>query len=186
VLNRFLKGKKMTTKKPKKETTPEKEVNHEMHEENHGQEARAPLTVSAQYIKDISFENPSPLSNIMGNEERPSISIHIEAQAHNIAERTFEVALRVQVDAKRKETQVFLLDLEYAGAFTIGADVPEEYLRPILMIECPRILFPFARNIVATTTQEGGYPALLLTPVDFADLYQRQVAQEQETQAPLQ
>jgi preprotein translocase subunit SecB len=70
------------------------------------------------------------------------------------------------------------LDLEYAGAFTIGSEVPEEYIRPILMIECPRILFPFARNIVAMTTQEGGYPALLLTPVDFADLYQRQAAQE--------
>ncbi|MBA3813363.1 MAG: protein-export chaperone SecB [Alphaproteobacteria bacterium] len=146
---------------------------------NHESEMQAPLTVSAQYIKDLSFENPAPLSNLAGNEERPSISIHIEAQARNIADRTFEVSLRVQVDAKRKDAQVFLVDLDYAGAFTIGAEVPEEYLRPILMIECPRILFPFARSIVATTTQEGGYPALLLTPVDFADLYQRQIAQEQ-------
>ncbi|MDZ4322794.1 MAG: protein-export chaperone SecB, partial [Alphaproteobacteria bacterium] len=81
---------------------------------------------------------------------------------------------------KRKENQVFLLDLEYAGAFTIGSEVPEEYLRPILMIECPRILFPFARHIVATTTQEAGFPSLLLTPVDFAELYQQQVAQEQK------
>lgn len=144
---------------------------------------QAPLTVNAQYIKDLSFENPSPLANITNSEERPSIAIHIEAQAHNLAERTFEVALRISVDAKRKEAQVFLLELEYAGAFTIGADVPDEYLRPILMIECPRILFPFARNVVATATQEGGYPALLLTPVDFADLYQRQVAQEQEAEA---
>ena len=90
--------------------------------------------------------------------------------------------MRVQVDAKKKEKKVFLLDLEYAGVFTIGKDVPEDYIRPILMIECPRILFPFARNIVASTTQEGGYPALLLTPVDFADLYQRQIAQEQQAQ----
>lgn len=142
-------------------------------------DTQVPLVVNAQYIKDLSFENPSPLSNITGNEERPSISVHIEAQAHNLSERSFEVTLRVQVDAKRKDAQVFLLDLEYAGAFTIGNEVPEEYLRPILMIECPRILFPFARNIVASTTQEGGYPALLLTPVDFADLYQRQIAQEQ-------
>jgi preprotein translocase subunit SecB len=148
---------------------------------------QAPLTVSAQYIKDISFENPAPLANIMGQEERPSISIHIEAQAHNIADRTFEVTLRVKVDAKRKDAQVFLLDLEYGGAFTIGKEVPEEYLRPILMIECPRILFPFARSVVAATTQEGGYPALLLTPVDFADLYQRQIAQEQaQAPAPVQ
>lgn len=173
----------MTTKKPKKEATSNKEAKKENSKETPAKEAQAPLTVSAQYVKDLSFENPAPLANLSGNEERPSISIHIEAQAHNIADRTFEVNLRIQVDAKRKETQVFLLDLEYAGAFTIGHDVPEEYLRPILMIECPRILFPFARNIVATTTQEGGYPALLLTPVDFADLYQRQIAQEQ-AQAP--
>lgn len=139
----------------------------------------APLVVNAQYVKDLSFENPAPLTNVMEQEERPSISIHIEAQAHNLADRSFEVTLRIRVDAKRKEAQVFLLDLEYAGAFTIGDGVPEEYIRPILMIECPRILFPFARNVVATTTQEGGYPSLLLTPVDFAELYQRQVSQEQ-------
>ncbi|OJW54010.1 MAG: protein-export chaperone SecB [Alphaproteobacteria bacterium 41-28] len=156
----------MATKKPNSEATPEADV-------------KAPLMVNAQYVKDLSFENPAPLTNITGNEERPSISIHIEAQAHNLADRSFEVTLRIRVDAKKKEAQVFLLDLEYAGAFTIGEEVPEEYLRPILMIECPRILFPFARNIVSMTTQEGGYPALLLTPVDFADLYQRQVAQEQ-------
>jgi preprotein translocase subunit SecB len=169
----------MTIKKPKKETSPKKEASKGNSNGVSANETHPPLTVSAQYVKDLSFENPAPLANITGNEERPSISIHIEAQAHNLSERNFEVTLRVQVDAKRKETQVFLLDLEYAGAFTIGHDVPEEYLRPILMVECPRILFPFARSIVATTTQEGGYPALLLTPVDFADLYQRQIAQEQ-------
>lgn len=145
-------------------------------------EVQAPLAVNAQYIKDLSFENPSALANITSTEESPSISIHIEAQAHNLADRSFEVVLRIQVDAKRKEKKVFVLDLEYAGVFTIGKDVPDDYLRPILMIECPRILFPFARNIVASTTQEGGYPSLLLTPVDFAELYQRQVSQEQQAQ----
>lgn len=163
----------MASKKQTDTTTPQ---------DNANGEAQAPLTVSAQYIKDLSFENPTPLANLADHEERPSIAIHIEAQARNLADRTFEVSLRVKVDAKRKESQVFLLDLDYAGAFTIGNEVPEEYLRPILMIECPRILFPFARNIVATATQEGGFPALLLTPVDFADLYQRQIAQEQAVQ----
>ncbi len=149
---------------------------------NSENDVQTPLAVNAQYIKDLSFENPSALANITSSEENPSISIHIEAQAHNLADRSFEVVLRIQVDAKRKEQKVFLLDLEYAGVFTIGNDVPDDYLRPILMIECPRILFPFARNIVASTTQEGGYPSLLLTPVDFAELYQRQVAQEQQAQ----
>lgn len=172
------------TKKSKKDTNSTKNTTSgsqstQNKNKTEGQEIQAALTVSAQYIKDISFENPAPLANIVGNEERPSIAIHIEAQAHTLAERSFEVTLRIKVDAKRKDAQVFLLDLEYAGAFLIGKEVPEEYLRPILMVECPRILFPFARSIVATTTQEGGYPALLLTPVDFADLYQRQLAQEQ-------
>lgn len=163
----------MAKKKPNSKDSEEKVAS--------SSEDKSPLIVNAQYIKDLSFENPSPLSNIKGEEERPSISIHIEANAQNLAERSFEVTLHIQVDAKRKEEQVFLLDLQYAGVFTIGDDVPEDYLRPILMIECPRILFPFARNIVSSTTQDGGYPALLLTPVDFADLYQRQVAQEQAT-----
>lgn len=169
----------MTTKKPKKEAAPKKNTPKGNSNGTSINEPQAPLTVSAQYIKDLSFENPNPLQNLTGNEEKPSISIHIEAQAHNIADRTFEVSLRVQVDAKRKDVQIFLLELDYGGAFTIGQEVPEEYIRPILMVECPRILFPFARNIVATTIQEGGYPALLLTPVDFADLYQRQLAQEE-------
>jgi preprotein translocase subunit SecB len=143
---------------------------------------QAPLTVNAQYIKDLSFENPSAVAHITSTEEAPSISIHIEAHAHNVADRSFEVTLRIQADATRKKNKVFLLDLEYAGVFSIGSDVPEEYVRPILMVECPRILFPFARHIVSSITQEGGYPALLLTPVDFADLYQRQVAQEQAAQ----
>lgn len=175
------------TKKSKKDTNSTKpSTNATTQNPTAGQEIQAPLTVSAQYIKDFSFENPSPLANITGNEERPNISIHIEAQAHPLAERSFEVSLRVKVDAKRKDAQVFLLDLEYAGAFSIGKEVPEEYLRPILMIECPRILFPFARNIVASATQDGGYPALLLTPVDFADLYQRQMAQEQQAKPMVQ
>ncbi len=164
----------------KKNTTKETKTTNTQATQN--QEAQAPLAVLSQYVKDLSFENPTPLDNHGGQDDRPSISVHIEAQAHNVKDRTFEVTLRTQVDAKRKDSQVFLLDLEYAGVFTIGDEVPEEYIRPILMIECPRILFPFARNIVATTIQEGGYPALLLTPVDFAALYQNQVAQEQAQQ----
>lgn len=142
----------------------------------------APLTVNSQYIKDLSFENPAAVSHIMGGGEAPSISINIEAQAQNLMERTFEVTLRIRIHASRQEDKIFILELDYGGLFTIGTDVPEEYVRPILMVECPRILFPFARNIVSFTIQEAGYPALLLTPVDFADLYQRQLAEEQAAQ----
>lgn len=169
----------MASKKPAKDSKPKKETNSANPERDSSKEAQATLTVTAQYIKDLSFENPFPLSNSRENSERPSIAIQMNTQAHNVADRTFEVSLRVQVDAKRKETQVFLLDLDYAGTFAIGKDVPEEYLHPILMVECPRILFPFARNIIATAIQDGGYPALLLNPVDFAALYQQQISQEQ-------
>jgi preprotein translocase subunit SecB len=146
------------------------------------QEAQSSLIVNTQYIKDLSFENPSAPMQPLENEGSPDISIHIEAQAKPVVDRSFEVSLRIQVDAKRQEKKVFLLELEYAGVFTVGKDVPDEYLRPILMIECPRILFPFARHVVSKITQEAGYPALLLTPVDFAELYQRQISQEQHAQ----
>jgi len=140
-----------------------------------------PLAVNAQYVKDFSFENPNPLANLSQQQGAPGISINIEAAANRIQDRTYEVALKIKVDAKRETSKeaVFILELTYAGVFTIGSSVPEEMIRPILMIECPRILFPFARSIVANSTQEGGYPSLLLTPVDFADLYQQQMAAEQ-------
>ena len=146
------------------------------------QGSESPLIVNAQYIKDLSFENPSPPMQSGENEGNPDISIQIEAQAKPVIDRSFEVSLRIRIDAKRQEKKVFLLELEYAGVFTVSKEVPEEYLRPILMVECPRVLFPFARHVVSTTVQEAGYPALLLTPVDFAELYQRQVAQEQQAQ----
>jgi len=146
------------------------------------QQSLAPLIINTQFVKNLSFRNRNPLGNFKGSGEKPSITINIEAQAHNVSDRTFEVTLRTQVDAKRKDDQVFLLDLLYAGVFTIGKDVQEEFIRPILMIECPRILFPFARNIIATTSQEGGFSPLLLAPVDFAGLYQKQIEQEKAQQ----
>ena len=146
------------------------------------QGSQPPLIVNTQYVKDLSFENPSSPVQSGENDGNPDISIQIEAQAKPLVDRSFEVSLRIHVDAKRQEKKVFLMELEYAGVFTVSKEVPEEYLRPILMVECPRILFPFARHVVSTLVQEAGYPTLLLTPVDFAELYQRQIAQEQQAQ----
>lgn len=146
------------------------------------QGGQPPLIVNAQYIKDLSFENPAAPPQQAASQEAPEISVNIEAQANPLVDRSFEVCIRIQVTAQRKDKPVFLLDLTYAGVFTIGTEVPDEYVRPILMIECPRLLFPFARQVVSSLIQEGGYPTLLLNPVDFADLYQRQVAQEEQAQ----
>lgn len=157
---------KKTTKKTEEATT--------------AQQAGTPLSVISQYVKDISFENPGV--NLQSGKDRPDIAIHVETHAEKLSkvgDRTFEVSLKVKVDAKQKKDQLFLMELDYAGIFEIGADVPEQYLHPIIMVECPRILFPFARSIVASTIQEGGYPSLLLTPVDFAALYQQQVMKQQ-------
>lgn len=161
----------MATKKTTKNETPEAE-----------QPGSAPLNVVAQYVKDISFENPGVALNTAGAKDRPDIAIHVETHGEKLGkkdDRTFEVSLKIKVDAKQKKDQLFLMELDYAGVFEIGADVPEQYLHPIIMVECPRILFPFARSIVASTIQEGGYPSLLLTPVDFAALYQQQVMKQQ-------
>ncbi len=169
----------MATKKPTKKTTTKNTTATET--QGTEQQGAAPLNVIAQYVKDISFENPGVKLSSRGD-DRPDIAIHVETHGEKFeqrGDRAFEVSLRIRVDAKQKNDQLFLMELDYAGVFEIGADVPEQYLHPIIMVECPRILFPFARSIVATTIQEGGYPSLLLTPVDFAALYQQQVMKQQ-------
>ena len=146
------------------------------HEGAEGMEAA--LAVVGQYIKDLSFETPNPIKSLFQGGERPQFDINIEAQANNISDRNFEVGLQVKVNCRRDKETVFIMELLYAGLFTIGKDVPDEYIRPILMVECPRILFPFARSIVASTIQESGFPPLMLTPIDFASLYQQQLQSE--------
>jgi len=150
------------------------------------QQAQAPLNVISQYIKDFSFENPGALASLSSGNKKPDINIHVETNAEKVkgsSDRLFEVSLKIKVDAKKDGGSVFLLEVDYAGLFEIGSDVPEEYLRPIIMVECPRILFPFARSIVANSIQDGGYPALLITPVDFAGLYQQQMLREKDAQS---
>lgn len=143
------------------------------------QEAQAALTVVGQYVKDLSFETPNPVKVLFQGGERPHFDINVEAKAAHVVDRNFEVGIHIKVNCSREEETVFILELMYAGLFAIGADVPEEYIRPILMVECPRILFPFARSLVASTIQESGFPPLMLTPIDFAGLYQQQLQQEQ-------
>lgn len=149
--------------------------------ETNSQEPQAALTVVGQYVKDLSFEVPNPIKALFQGGDRPHFDINIEAQASHVSERNFEVGLHVKVNCTRDDDTVFVLETVYAGLFTLGNEVPEEYIRPILMVECPRILFPFARSLVSSTIQDGGFPPLMLTPIDFASLYQQQVQREQES-----
>jgi preprotein translocase subunit SecB len=138
-----------------------------------------PITVHAQYIKDLSFENPNPIASFSNeNNAQPNISVGIQAKADNLGGRNFEVILDIRIDATREKTPLFVTELTYAGLITLGDDVEEDEAGPLLMIESPRLLFPFARNILADITRDGGFPPLMLAPVDFAALYEQQKNQE--------
>ncbi|PHR61207.1 MAG: protein-export chaperone SecB [Robiginitomaculum sp.] len=132
------------------------------------------LSVLAQYIKDSSFENPSAPESLRSDLSPPEISINIEIGRQMLEGGVAEVVLMFSAKAERDNKPVFLCELEYAGLFTFG-NVPEEHLLPMIMIECPRLLFPFARQIMADMTQSGGYPPILLDPPDFAGMFRAEM-----------
>ena len=127
------------------------------------------ILVHAQYIKDLSFESPrAPI--VLQEQAQPAIEVSVDVKAHRLAEKSFEVVLSASADAKTDSGQVFLVELTYAGVFTLDG-VNEQQVAPILLVECPRLLFPFARAIVADATRDGGFPPLMIQPVDFARLF---------------
>jgi preprotein translocase subunit SecB len=130
------------------------------------------LNVLAQYIKDLSFENPNAPASLAPQSQPPQINIQINVGANNIAENEYEVALSIEGKAESASKVLFSFELNYAGVFRI-VNVPQENLHPLVMIECPRLLFPFAREIVATSVRDGGFPPLMLDPVDFVGLYRQ-------------
>lgn len=141
------------------------------------QPAQISLVVKAQYVKDLSFENPKAPHSFQTMQTQPAIQIGINVKAQHLGAQDYEVALVVNAEAKSGADTIFLVELNYAGVFGL-ASVPAEHMRPLLLIEGPRLLFPFARNIIAEATREGGFPPLLLQPVDFAELYRREIAQQ--------
>ena len=139
------------------------------------QQQQPPLTVHAQYVKDLSFENPRSPHSLM-EQGQPQLGLNVLVKTRQLEGTTYEVALVVEADAKTEKGEVvFVLELVYGGVFTLG-EIPQEAVGPMLLIECPRLLFPFARAIVANTTREAGFPPLQIAPVDFATLYRQQLA----------
>lgn len=142
------------------------------------QQAGPSLSVLAQYIKDFSFENPNSPNSLRQRETSPNINININVNANGLSQTDFEVALRLEAKASEGNEVIFNAELLYAGIFRLQG-IPQESVHPTLLIECPRLLFPFARQVIADATRNGGFPPLMIDPVDFARLYQAKLAENQ-------
>ena len=148
--------------------------------EETSQPAQPSVNVLAQYIRDLSFENILAQKGVSGD-VTPDIQIQVklDARKRSIANQ-YETIIKLNIVSKSKDTnvQLFLLEIEYAGVFTVTG-VPDEQLHPFLMIECPRMIFPFWRRVVSDLTQDGGFPALNLETIDFMQLYRSEALRRQ-------
>ena len=141
------------------------------------------LNIIGQYIKDLSFENPRAPQSIMGGTGQPKFNVSINVGFNKQADDVYAIELNFTAKAERESGVLFNVELIYGGLFRLK-NWPEAQLPPMLMIECPRILFPFARQVLANVTQAGGFPPLLMDPVDFTQIYRQQMAQMQAQQKP--
>ena len=136
------------------------------------------LVVNAQYVKDLSFENPrAPASLIDGQKINPKVNVSIDVNAKRMQEKIFEVVLHIRANASHDDAPLFLAEVAYAGVFTVG-DVPEDAIEPVILIHAPQLLFPFARAIIAANVRDGGFAPLLVHPIDFAALYRQRKQQQ--------
>jgi preprotein translocase subunit SecB len=143
-----------------------------------GEAQKPTFNVLTQYLKDFSFENPNAPKSLMQAQEQPQITIGIKVNHNQLSSTDFEVTLKVEGKAERTGTALFRFDLDYAAVFRL-ANIAQENVEPLLMIECPRLLFPFARELIASAISNGGFPPLMLQPIDFVALYQRRLADMQ-------
>jgi preprotein translocase subunit SecB len=152
--------------------------------------AELPVTILAQYIRDVSFENPNATDVLRTGQNLPDMDISIGMDARKIEDgkikHLYEVALNIRAEAKNDGKTVFIAELQYGVTVVIGEQIPEENHHPLLLIEIPRMAFPFARQILSNLTVDGGYPPLLLAPVDFHALYLQRFGKEiEETRGKL-
>jgi preprotein translocase subunit SecB len=138
------------------------------------------IQIISQYVKDLSFENPSMGVNI----RQPQIDFTVDLQARRVSETgPFEVLLKLRVNAVQEEKTLFLLEVAYGGLFVLDK-IPQDSLQPVLLIECPRLMFPFVRRIIADLVSDGGLPPLMIEPIDFAQLYRSKM--QEPGRAPAQ
>ena len=134
--------------------------------------AQPRLALSTQYVKDLSFENPGAPHGLAREGPAPEVGVNVDVRAQGMGGNNYEVTLKLHATAKRGESAAFVAEVEYCGLFTLE-NVPREHLEVVCLVECPRILFPFARRVMADVTRDGGYPPLLLDMIDFVELYRR-------------
>ncbi len=136
------------------------------------------MQIVNQYIRDLSFENVAAQNN-KGNQSQPDINVQVNLDARKGQENQYEVIQKLTITAKAEEETIFLLEIDYAGIFVIE-NISDEQLHPFLMIECPRMLFPFVRRIVRDVTSDGGFPPLNVDNIDFIQLYRQEMARVAE------
>lgn len=145
--------------------------NPEVASEN-GEATQPGLQILTQYVRDLSFENPAAPALAPPDGGNPDVSVDANVNARKLAENDYEVGLKFTIQAKFGDQVAFIAELLYCGVFRL-IHIPENDIKPVLLIEAPRQLFPFARRILADVTRDGGYPPILLDPIDFLDLYRR-------------
>jgi preprotein translocase subunit SecB len=147
-----------------------------------GQNGAAPagpsLTINAQYLKDLSFENPRAPDSLLAQGQAPEVKIEVEVKARQLNEELFESVLTLKVEARQGQQVAFVTEVDYAAVVTIR-NAPQELIGALLLVETPRIIFPFARAILADATRNGGFPPLLINPIDFAELQRRKAIEAQ-------
>ena len=140
------------------------------------------MRILAQYVKDLSFENPNAPGSLGPQAKQPDINIAVNVNARNLGPADFEVDLHIDAKAVGEGKVIFAAEVLYSGVFRME-NFPENVLHPAVLIECPRMLFPFARQILADATRNGGFPPLMLDPIDFASMYQKRMQSQPAGQA---
>ena len=142
--------------------------------------AQPQLTVLAQYVKDLSFESPGAPQSLQGPGQNPQLKVGVNVNAGPKGEEVYEVALQLEVHAKSDQGVIYNVELMYGGLFRLRG-VPQNLLQPVLFVDCSTILFPFLRRVLADVIRDGGFPPLMLDPIDFGRLYAQNLAQSQPT-----
>lgn len=141
------------------------------------------MSVLAQYVRDMSFENVVAMKGVSGGEVQPDIQVGVSLDARKrAADNQYDVVTKFKITSTNKSNNepLFLMELDYGGVFQVEG-VPEDQLHPFLLIECPRMLFPFVRRIISDVTRDAGFPALNIDTVDFLALYRQEVARRAQT-----
>lgn len=143
-----------------------------------GPQLQAQLNVLGQYIKDLSFESPAAPKALQSPPQNPQLQVSVNVGAARQSAEDYEVTLNIEAHARSEAGVIYNIEVAYGGVFRLR-NMPENMIQPVLLIDCPTLLFPFLRRLVADVTRDGGFPPLMLDPIDFRGLYAQNVARAQ-------